>query len=50
MPGSLLKTIVFPFGVVTTQSLFVWVETVYPASYRMGMDSRFAITFLFDQT
>ena len=49
MPVSLLKTMFFPFGVVTTQSLLVWVKTIYPASYGMGMDSRFAISFLFNQ-
>ena len=49
-PVSLLKIIFLPFGVVTTQYPFVWVDTIYPASSSMGMDSRLEIPLSFSHT
>ena len=42
-PISLLKTNFLPFGVVTTLSPFVWVDTMYLASSSMRTENRLAI-------
>ena len=42
--------ILLPFGVVTTQSPFVWVEKMYPASSIMSMDNRLEIPLSFSHT
>ena len=46
-PVSLLKTILLPCGAGTTQSPFLWVETMYPASSSMEMENRLAIPLSF---
>ena len=49
-PVSLLKIMLLPFGVVTTQSTIVWLKAMHPASSSMGMDSRLAIPLSFSHT
>ena len=49
MPVSLLKTILLPLGVNTSQSPLVWVATLYPIDSNTGTDNKFAIQFLLIQ-
>ena len=39
-----------PSGAVTTQSAWVWVDTMYPLASSMGTEIRFVIPFLFNYT
>ena len=49
-PVSRLKVMSLPSGVVTTQFVWVWVNTMYPLASSIDMEITFTIPFLFNYT